>query len=430
MRIASRFQRSGRLSERRRRALVAGVWVGLISFGCLFELEPLEEPDGGIGGVGPFGGGEGGSPPVAGNAGSGAGGAVSLVCNNMPGQKLCGETCVPAGPENGCNDPACTPCAQLPNAALPTCGGDSGRCQITSCTAGYADCDGDLLSYNAGQSVDLAAAAAGCEYSFGEIADSPQPLAVERRALIRLDDNSRDDWSGIPAYRVGETCVACVDNNVVFQPSAQNEAPPNSDLDAYFRVAWDANNFYVLAEAFDDSVFSEGSSVDIGGCQTSGDNYVPGPVCEDAFVLYFDGAPEAARNGNFGNAAHRIYLGTSGGAFLPAQGQPPPRTINVQVLPQNGPHCYRIEAQFPWTFLVSSQQPVDGKFPPAAEQIYGFDMAVSDFDPSVSDANVFELQSRLFWNERDAQSSLQSIAGVGDIILKDHSPSGDATSPQ
>lgn len=418
MRIALRFQRSGRESERRRRTFAAGVWGGLISAGCFFELEPLAEPDGGLGGGGSFTVGGQGGGPFGGDSGVGAGGSEVLPGCNESGLKLCDGVCVPAGPDNGCSDPTCTPCARLPNSAAPSCGIDSGRCQITSCEDGYADCDGDLTSYNAGQAVDPVAAAAGCEYSFGEIASSSQPLSVPR-AQIRLDDNSRDDWSGIPAYRLEQTCVDCRDGQTVFEPIAQNEAPPRTDLNAYFRVAWDGNFFYVLAEAFDDNVFKAGSTIDNGGCRTNGD-YVPGPVCEDAFAVYFDGAPEPG--GNIGdNDVHRIFLGTSGEAFLPSQGQPPRGTIGLRVV-QPGPHCYRMEAQLPWTLLVSNQgQPVAGKFPPAPEQTYGFDIAVSDWDESLSDASSFERQSQLFWNERAPRSLLHpSILGVGSIILEDH----------
>jgi hypothetical protein len=425
MRIASRFQRSGRSNDRRRRALAAGVWVGLISFGCFFELEPVVELDGGVGGGGTAGAfaGEAGESPLGGNGGDGVGGTMAPQGCELAGQKRCGGECVIASPSNGCGNPDCTPCAELDNAVAPSCSSDSGSCKIDGCQVGFADCDGDLLTYN-GQS-----GGNGCEYSFGTVAAPTQLLAVPRaRELIQVADDSRDDWSDIPAYRLEQTCVDCRDDGAVFQPSAQNEAPAESDLSAYFRVAWDGDFFYVLAEAFDERVFSEGSTVDNGACQTNGD-YVPGPVCEDGFTVYFDGRQDG---GNFGNEDRRIIIGASGISFAPAQGQPPDGTVGMRVLPSVGPRCYRIEAQFKWTMLVSNQgEPVDGKFPPAANQTYGFDIAVSDWDPSVSDPSVFERQSQLFWAPRAAQSQLHpSIAGVGSIILTEHAADGEATAPQ
>jgi hypothetical protein len=415
MRIASRFQRPGRSNDRRARALTSGVWVGLISYGCFFELEPLEPSDGGIGGGGTFGavGGEGGDAPIGGDGGGGGAGIPPQDDCEQAGEKRCNGVCVIANTENGCGNPDCAPCAVIPN-GVPSCSGDSGSCKVESCNPGFADCDGDTLTYN-GES-----GGTGCEYSFGTIANSTDLLVVPR-AQIRLDDDSRDDWSGISAYRLEQTCVNCTDSGMFFQPNAQNEAPPGSDLSAYFRVAWDGDVFYVLAEAFDDHVFNQGSTID-GSCEPNSDgNYVPGPICEDAFGVYFDGLQNA---GNFdGNDNHRVFLGTSGTAFAPSQGQPPNGTVGMRVLPPPGPHCYRIEAQFDWKYLVSNQgQPVSGKFPPAEGQTYGFDIVVSDWDPSVSDQSRFERQSQLFWSPRPAQSALHpSIAGVGNIILEDSS---------
>jgi hypothetical protein len=421
MRIASRFQRPGRSNDRRVRALIAGIGIGLISYGCLFELEPLE-PDTGIGGGGVAGAfaGEAGESPVAGQGGDGVGGALAPQDDcEQAGQKRCNGECVFATSSNGCGNADCAPCAPVANATL-SCSGDSGTCKVESCNAGFADCDGDTATYD-GQS-----GGTGCEYSFGTIAEAAQPLPVPR-VQIQVDE-SRDDWSGIPAYRLEQTCVDCGDDGAMFQPSAQNEAPIGTDLTAYFRVAWDGDFFYVLAEAFDDHVFNEGSTVENGGCNTNGD-YVPGPACEDGFTVYFDGRQDG---GNYGNEDRRITLGTSGAFFAPAQGQPPDGTVGMLVLPSVGPRCYRMEAQFKWTTLVSNQsQPVAGKFPPAADQTYGFDIAVSDWDPPVSDASSVERQSQLFYTPRAAQSQLHpSIEGVGTIVLRDHSAGGDATTPQ
>lgn len=409
MRIASPFQRSDRSSDRPRRALSAGVGIGLIGFGCFFELQPLEEPGGGIGGGGGGGGGEAGDTPVGGDGGDGIAGATVTPNDCDPGQKPCNGECVQADKEHGCSNADCSPCAPVDN-AIVTCGGDSGACRVVDCAPGFADCDGDTRAYD-GQS-----AGNGCEYSFGTIADTTELLVVPRKR-IQVADGTRDDWSGIPAYRLEETCVECVDSGMPFQPSAQNEAPPGSDLGAYFRAAWDGDFFYVLAEAFDDHVFNQGSSVDNGSCRSNGD-YVPGPQCEDAFAVYFDGLQDG---GDYGNTDHRILLGASSVAFAPSQGQPPEGSVVMRVLPSNGPLCYRIEAQFEWKRLVSNQgQPVANKFPPAAGQTYGFDIAVSDWDSSLSDASTFERQSQLFWTARAPQTNLHpSIVGVGSIVLAD-----------
>jgi hypothetical protein len=381
-----------------------------LSLGCFFELaDVVELPVDGIGGGG--GSGDAGLGPsgtggavTAGSAGNGAGGGGVPPC--PPGQKDCGAGCVPFAAANGCGSESCAPCAPLPQAGL-TCNGETNLCQFDACDSGFADCNGDSSSYPE-------VAGDGCEYSFGTIASRTDPL-VAPRAQIRVDDNSRDDWNGIPAYRLEQTCVDCDDDVAVFQPLAQNEAPPDSDLSAYFRVSWDADFLYVLAEAFDDHVFNQGSTIDNGGCRTNND-YVPGPICEDAFAVYFDALQDGGNIGSNGN--HRIFLGASGTRFAPAQGQPPQASVGMRVLPSNGPRCYRMEAQFDWKLLVSNQgEPIAGKFPPAAGQTYGFDIAVSDWDPSLSNA-TFERQSQLFLTPRAPQSELHpSIEGVGNILL-------------
>jgi hypothetical protein len=404
--------------------LLGGVLFGSVLSGCVFELADLAPLGAGGAGAGAFGGssmtGAGATPSgSSGMSGSGMSDSAGDPCGSS--EKRCDGVCTVMSPANGCGNTSCAPCAPLAQ-TIQGCTSDSpSACKVERCEPGFADCDGDVIT-------DVGTLAGnGCEYSFGTIADSADPLVVPR-ARIQLTDASRDDWSGLPAYELGETCVDCVDDVTVFQPTAQNEAPSDSDLSAYFRVAWDGDFFYVLAEAFDDHVFNAGATVDNGACQTNG-NYVPGSMCEDAFVLYFDGRQDG---GNYGNEDHRIFIGTSGTFFAPAQGQPPSGSVAMQLLPSNGPLCYRMEAQFDWRRLVSNQgEAVAGKFPPAAGQTYGFDIAASDWDPAVSDASTFERQSQLFWTARAPGSKLHpSIAGVGSIVLSDDSSSGDPQSPQ
>jgi hypothetical protein len=411
MHIGPFFQRRRRVQSRRIAWAALG---GVCLSGCFFELAELAPVGlGGAGAGGVAGGpasGAGGTP----SGGNGASGNTSNPCAS--GEKRCDGVCTVMSPANGCGNTSCEPCASLAQ-AVQGCTSDSpALCKVEGCAPGYADCDGDVIS-------DVGTLEGnGCEYSFGTIAEYADPL-VTPRAQIQLTDASRDDWSGIPAYRLAETCVDCEDDVTVFQPSAQNEAPPDSDLSAYFRVAWDGDFFYVLAEAFDNSVFNAGSTVENGACRSNGD-YVPGPMCEDAFAVYFDGRQDG---GNYGNEDHRIFIGTSAAFFAPAQGQPPAGSVAMQLLPSTGPLCYRMEAQFDWRRLVSNQgETVAGIFPPAAGQTYGFDIAANDWDPAVSDASTIERQSQLFWTPRAPGSKLHpSIVGVGSIVLVDDSSGQD-----
>jgi hypothetical protein len=415
------FQRRRRENRRqaKRQSIPWGVLAAVCLSGCFFEL--AEVVPAGVGGAGA--GGIGGTPANGGGGspggGNGASGDTSDPCASD--EKRCDGVCTTMSPANGCGNTSCEPCAALPQTVLGCTSDSPAACKVERCETGYADCDGDVI-------LDVGTLEGnGCEYSFGTVADSADPLVVPR-ARIQLTDASRDDWSGLPAYRLTETCVDCVDDVTVFQPSAQNEAPLDSDLSAYFRVAWDGDFFYVLVEAFDNYVFNAGATVDNGACRPNGD-YVPGPMCEDAFAVYFDGRQDG---GNYGNEDHRIFIGTSGTFFAPAQGQPPAGTVAMQSLPSNGPLCYRMEVEFDWRRLVSNQgEPVAGKFPPAAGQTYGFDIAANDWDPAVSDASTIERQSQLFWTPRAPESKLHpSIVGVGSIVLVDDASGGDTASPQ
>lgn len=357
----------------------------------MFELPELVNVGGnggaaGIGGAGSGPGGAGGGPP-GGTANTGGGGVGGDGCPG--GQKLCGGDCVDESPDNGCGAESCEPCA-TPERAQVSCNGETGECRVDSCEVGYADCNGDTVGVAGAIDGD------GCEYSFGTIvdADTSAPLDVPFRQ-IRLDDHSREDWQNIPAvpaYALEEPCRDCERDDNVPPIVSQNEPPPPSDLTAYFRVAWDRDFFYVLAEAYDDNVFDAGASITSDGlCTQQGG--LGSALCEDAFSIFFDGR----NDGGFSSDDHRVFIGLSGKFIAPAQGQPPPNTVALSVLP-SAPRCYRMEARFDWKYIVGTQgQDVPGQFPPEDGQSYGFDVAVNDWDPALSDPSVMERQSHIFW---------------------------------
>jgi hypothetical protein len=390
MRIASRFQRSGRSNDRRARALTAGVWVGLISFGCFFELEPLEEPDGGIGGGGTFGavGGEAGESPMGGDGGGGVAGMPPQDGCEQAGQKRCDGKCVDADPEHGCSNEDCTPCAPVDNGTR-SCSSDNGSCKVESCAPGFADCDGDTLVYN-GQS-----GGNGCEYSFMQNttlrASNQQPLEVPRKAIV-ISDGSRDDWSGVPAYALDQTCDNCIDTALP-DVAAKNEVPPRSDLDAYFRVAWDENFFYMLGDVYDRNPLSNGAE---GGGICQG-----GALCEDAFTLFFDGRNNRNQPGgeSYNIDDPRIFVSLGNRSYWVSGPPVAPPHVDLKAVTTHGPYCYRLEAQVSWTLIVGIQGNADAfpdQFPPKPGNQYGFDISVNDWDPGVS-VDTESRESQLFW---------------------------------
>jgi hypothetical protein len=394
MRIASYFQRRRWVGLRPVRLVPARVLAGFLLFGCFFELEELQPPIGGFGNTGSVGPGGGGGLAQGGSLNGGSGGS-SGEPNGCPlGEKLCGELCVAMTASNGCGNPTCSPCAQ-PAQATVSCNPDTRECQVDSCNSGYADCDGNLSTYTG------ADAGNGCEYSFGDIRTVAQPLDVPFTNRITLEDQGgRNDWTGIPAYPLQATCPGCVDNEF---PAviAKSEAPPKEDLDAYVRVAWDGTFLYVLAEAFDNSIFHEGLRLEDEGdgrCQN-------GAPCEDGIALFFDGRNNRDVNPTSGNDDFRVFLGLAGAAYRPGAGAVSPadiqfaRVFQPSSQPSRSLSCYRIEAQISWKHIVDVQGGVTaiaGLFPPENGQQYGFDISVNDWDPAVSDGSL-QRQSELFY---------------------------------
>lgn len=381
MRIGSPFQRYGGSREGRRAAPGAVSLAVALSLGCFFELGDVVELPTGIGGSGDAGfgaSGVGGGLMAGGGGGDGVGGAGVSPC--PLGQKECGSGCVAFTVDNGCGAEACTPCPLLPNASS-TCNGETNVCQFDACVAGFADCDGDTSREVSN----------GCEYSFGlgsEIRTVVmQPLQVPLAHIVI--DESRDDWAGVPVYPLTETCDNCVDTalpDVVFK----NEVPPRRDLDAYFRVAWNQDSFFVLGDVFDDSKVLGPQNV--GQCQN-------GALCEDALTLFFDGRNNrnTPNNGGYGSDDLRVFTGLSKAFRVSGAPVSIPQELDFKATP-HGAACYRIEARFAWSYITGAQnqQPIEGQFPPAEGQGYGFDISVNDWD--LNDTNqTSNRESQLFW---------------------------------
>jgi hypothetical protein len=407
MRLAPPSETPRRLTPRRG----GGSWIAIgllfLTGSCFFKLAPVVEdsPDSGLTGVagslggGPAGGASGGSDPGgATNVGGSAGVSSDPGC--PVGHKRCDDgRCLVPGPENGCGSPSC-------NAACPTLigavtGCKEDQCAIIGCQPGFADCDGDSLN-----KTGAAISGNGCEYPLGAAQSTPDTLGVPF-AAIRVD-GERDDWAGLPLYPFKQLCANCKDDQTP-PISADAVPPPTTDLDAYWRVAWDGNHFYVFVEAYDDHLFDQGTP--------GGKNCNFGAECEDSVQVFFDGLDNRAVNSGYGNDDHRVFIGLSQHFAAPAQGQPDASDVEV-VTKRQGTQCYRIEAQFDWKYITGTKGggSAPGKFPAAANQTYGFDIAVNDWDPPVSDPNGMERQSQDFWVNPGPEYSFRS-SGLGPMKL-------------
>jgi hypothetical protein len=254
--------------------------------------------------------------------------------------------------------------------------GDDGACRVEGCVTGFADCDGDAL----GKSGPELTGSSGCEYSFGEVRSGAQPLSVPEQTMFV--DGSRTDWTDIPAYAIDQACEDCSGTDDRTAPVVSpRSVPVPQDLTAYFRIAWDASNLYVLAEAFDNGLVSGGDA-----------------TREDGVLLLFDGLDNREPGSTYGNDDTRVYIGLSDAHVGFNRGL---QQAQLQASHQaNGLFCYRIEAQISWRYIVGfDEQNSQGKFPPTPNQTYGFDISINDWDPAPGGAEpvVPEHRNQIFW---------------------------------
>lgn len=407
MRLAPPSETPRRLTPRRGRGSWIGIGFLLLSGSCFFKLDPVVEgpADSGLTGIagslgGSPSGGAGGSSDPAGAANIGGSAGVSTDPGCPSGHKLCDDgRCLPNTPENGCGSTVCKACPSLSGAVI---GCKEDQCAVLGCQPGFADCDGDSIN-DVG---DIAGN--GCEYQLATPQSSVTALEVPFAHI--LVDGDRDDWNGLPAYSFDQLCPNCNDQQTP-PISADSSIPRKTDLDAYWRVAWDGDFFYLFVEAFDDHLYDAGVAGS-NKCQF-------GAECEDSVQVFFDGLDNRASNpsAGYGNDDHRVFLGLSQRFSAPAQGQPQPEDVAVRTKRQSN-FCYRIEAQFDWKYITGTKGggSAPNKFPPAANQTYGFDISVNDWDPPISDANGIERQSQVFWVNPGQEYANKTI-GFGPMKL-------------
>jgi hypothetical protein len=356
----------------------AGALAGLLLFatleGCIFDLaDVVIAPPGG-------GGSMGGSVALGGSGNPGGSGAVSNggtggsdVTQCPPEQKLCPDSqCRPIEPMYGCGSSACQPCAPAADAVVGC--SEAGECVVESCSPGRADCNGSVID--------------GCEFSFGEVSPSPQEMPVPFANIVL--DGEIADWTNIRSYPYEAVCRDCLDNATA-RITEDGTVPPRSDLESYFRVAWNNDFFFVVQDTFDRDLLDDSSLVPT--CQDRGGDRA---VCEDGLQVFLDGRQDV-RQGYF-NDNIRVLVGLSERIFAPTNGDFGADRIAAKAK-KWAPACYRIEVRFDWEFVTASiSNPAPpGQFPPLAGQVYGFDIAVNDWDPGIADPTLFERQSQVFW---------------------------------
>jgi hypothetical protein len=190
--------------------------------------------------------------------------------------------------------------------------------------------------------------------------------------------------------------------------------PPRSDLDAYFRVAWNDDFFFLLGDVYDQSFVVDGSGIN-QNCQEGG------VLCEDAFTLFFDGRNNRTVSGfeSYNIDDPRIFVSLGNKAFRISGAPVAPPHVDLKAVP-NGPFCYRLEAQVAWSLIVGIQGDPGAfpdQFPPKPGNQYGFDVSVNDWDQAASD-DTKNRESELFWVNPGADYGVKTT-GFGAMTLVD-----------
>jgi hypothetical protein len=209
-------------------------------------------------------------------------------------------------------------------------------------------------------------------------------------------DQDRSDWvEAIPLVRVNRACVGCQVNNspggnlgvLVENPNT----PPNSrDLEAYFRVTWNADSLFLLALVKDDQPLVTGPDPMIT-------NYNPSPAeLQDGVEVLVDG-DFVLVNGYRSDTDRHLFIGAASDVYnanLKAdERNNPDITISTT---QAGSSCYFVEMQIKSPYVRSTSLP-----PLGAGVRLGFDVAVNDWDAErrEADRNVPVRAHQAFWRE-------------------------------
>jgi hypothetical protein len=278
-----------------------------------------------------------------------------------------------------------------------TSGGSGG---VDASTGGSAGDGGDGATRDA--------VSQSCEFPFLQDASASADSITASKYTPIVD--GVDDWpSTIPWHPIVQTCD-CTQQYPMDQVTDRFTVPLPDDLSARFRVAWDDNFLYVLAEVHDkDIVVAAPPQADAGG-------ELPRALREDAVELMLNGdgppSPDAGYIG-YSSKAFQIFFGVDGTAEVMNQGSPIDMMNGNYFAVGMGTKCYAVEIKLTWSYLTGGTH----------GNAIGFTAAVDDWDSVQTAQNdggdaslILKRQSHLFSNDpRDQYWNYTS--GFGSLTL-------------
>ncbi len=288
-------------------------------------------------------------------------------------EEECDSGCVPAG---ACTPPSPPPCEEtcvVPNATTECV---DGLCMFVACDSDWVDCDGSLAE----GLVTEPESDNGCETKFGSGISPLEPLVV-----LPLTNPTEDDWLGVDSYRLLATCSVddCGQDHYGVPPQValyENAVPEDdSDLRAGVSMGWEASGLWIRVALLDDEW--------IEGLIPSG-SQDPDPRIYDHVEFVFDGINLES----YGDAQdHHLFMGIDGNAW---DERTPMLDERVSVAVETYGICRIMESKLSDGY-ISDSAPTSLLEPGA---VFGFSIAVNDFDRNEDDPEDIQRQHRLFYS--------------------------------
>ncbi len=205
------------------------------------------------------------------------------------------------------------------------------------------------------------------------------PYQVSRLPGEMTVNGDLSDWPlDVPLVRLSTACTGCQAINAD-QPGGNfgvsvlfpDETPPASDLEAYFRIGWTPGALFVLALAKDDQ-FLQVNPADLPGTKAAD----PAET-RDGVEIFLD--TDGSFDDGYDTNDNRLFIGAGAERELypRPQGHFEPSDSELQIAGRGIGACYFVEMKFSSTYLSGSPR---GGRPPGAGTIYGFDIAINDWD--------------------------------------------------
>jgi len=209
-------------------------------------------------------------------------------------------------------------------------------------------------------------------------------------------DGDIREWERLPAFEVEE-------KNVTW---GKANWEGEEDLSGSFKVCYDSNYFYLLAEVVDEKITIAGGK-GMFRCDHVEMTFVPryeenakGPIESDWRIIAFSPGTQQPTGD--------IFSDLSAEAYFAAPSETDSSSVDVASMPRED--GYLIEARIPWKLLGVTKRPEIG-------DVFGFDLHLSDSDSGLDQETLTSLNPTK-WRGRQKENILKLVLTGTDGIIK------------